>query len=203
MQALTPELQEYWHVPQKGGIIINRVFPESPAEKASLQVGDVILAIDDSALFISKEEESAKLRNLILSYPVDSEIELKVFRNKKVIIKKARLTAAPKAIGLAESHPIPEWGFEIRELTRDIIYQDNLPLDTKGVFVFQVDRASPAGIAGLRIGDIIQEINGKEITNLTIAQEVVQEQLENPKPIKMLKLLSNRSTRFVFIDLKK
>jgi S1-C subfamily serine protease len=203
MQALTPELREYWGVSQKGGVVINWLFTESPAEKAKLKVGDVILAVEDSTLEVTKDEETAKLRNIILNYPIGSEIKLKLFRNSKEIYRKVKLAAAPKAIGVAEGFPVPEWGFEIRELTQDILYQNNLPLDTRGVFVFQVDRASPGGIAGLNIGDIIQEINGKQITDLSTAKRIIEEELNRTNPMQMVKVWSNRATHFVFIDLKK
>lgn len=203
MQALTPELQQYWNVPQDGGIIINQVFPKSPAEKASLKTGDIILAVDDSTLLIKKDEHTARLRNLILSYLPGSEIQLRIFRQGKTLSKKVTLTAAPKAIGLAASFPVAEWGFEIRELTRDIIYQDDLPLNTPGVFVYQVDRASPAGIGGLLIGDIIQEINQQKIRSFDQAKKIITNFIDGTQKMHMLKVLSNRNTRYVFIDLKK
>jgi serine protease Do len=203
MQALTKELKEYWKVPQDGGVIITKVFAESPAEKAKLQSGDIILAVDDSVLHITKEEETANLRNLILSIPPDTSIQLKVFRNGKILNKKLTLIAAPKAIGLAEGFPIPQLGFEIRELTRDIMFLNDLPLNTSGVFVYQVDRASPAGIAGLEVGDIIQEINKQKIENLPEAKKIITYLEKNSPEIYMMKILSGHLTRFVFLDLKK
>jgi len=203
MQALTPELKEYLEVPQDGGIIINQVFPESPAAAAKLKIGDIILAIDDSTLLIKEDDQTAQLRNLILSYAPQAEIQLKIFREGKILQKKVKLTSAPKAIGLAESFPVPEWGFEVRELTRDIIYQDNLPLNTPGVFVYQVDRASPAGIGGLQIGDIIQEIDGREIIDFAGGKEIISAHLNGARQMHLVKVLSNRRTRFVFVDLRK
>lgn len=203
MQALTKELKEYWKVPQEGGVIISKIFPESPAAQAKLQVGDIILAVNDSALLITKEEETANLRNLILSYPPHTSIQLKIFRDGKIFTKKLTLMAAPKAIGIAESYPVPQLGFEIRELTRDVIYMNDLPLSTTGVFVFQVDRASPAGIGGLKTGDIIQEINGNKIENFTDAKELIRRLQEKSQKIYMLKVLTGHITRFVFLDLHK
>jgi serine protease Do len=203
MQALTKELQEYWKVPQEGGVVINKVFSESPAEKAKLQTGDVILAVEDSVLLITKEEQTANLRNLILSYPPNSSVQVKLFRNGKIINKKLTLIPAPKAIGVAESFPVPQLGFEIRELTRDIVFLNNLPLNTPGVFVYQVDRASPAGIAGLEIGDIIQEINGQKIDNLEKSKELINQLQKISQKIYMFRVLSGHMTRFVFLDLNK
>ncbi|OGB60378.1 MAG: hypothetical protein A2Y94_08245 [Caldithrix sp. RBG_13_44_9] len=203
MQALTKELKEYWKVPQEGGVVINKIFPESPAEKSKLQIGDIILAVDDSVLNITKEEETANLRNLVLSIPPKTTIQLKIFRNEKTLNKKLTLIAAPKAIGLAESFPIPQLGFEIRELTRDIIFLNDLPLNTPGVFVYQVDRASPAGIAGLEVGDIIQEINEQKIENLAEGKQLINDLQKSAPKIYMIKVLTGHMTRFVFLDLKK
>jgi serine protease Do len=203
MQGLSEELQKYWNVKQNGGIIINQVYPESPAEKSKLKTGDIILFVNDSTLLITKDEETDKFRNIIRSIPPGEEIQIKIFREGKILTKKIQLTAAPKAIGLAESYPVPDMGFELRELTRDILYQENLPLNTPGVFVYQVDRASPAGIGGLMIGDILQEINNREIKDLESAQKIIVEEKEITKSYYMLKVLTNRSTRFVFLEFNK
>lgn len=203
MQALTKELREYWKVPQEGGVVINKIFPESPAEKSKLQIGDIILSVDDSVLHITKEEETANLRNLILSFPPQTTIQLKIIRSGKTLNKKLTLIAAPKAIGLAESFPIPQLGFEIRELTRDIIFLNDLSLNTPGVFVYQVDRASPAGIAGLEVGDIIQEINEQKIENLAEGKQLVNDLQKSAPKIYVIKVLTGHMTRFVFLDLKK
>jgi serine protease Do len=203
MQALTRELKDYWKIPQEGGIIINNVFSQSPAEAANLKTGDIILAVDDSTLNVENDEETAMLRNLILSQTPGTTVTMKIFRNGKIFRQKVKLVTAPKAIGLAESYPVPQLGFEIRYLTRDILYADKLRLNTPGVFVYQVDRASPAGIGGLAIGDIIQEINSESINNLEEAKHILVEALKTNKQMYMLKVLSNHRTRFVFIDLKK
>ncbi|HFE64203.1 MAG TPA: PDZ domain-containing protein [Caldithrix sp.] len=128
---------------------------------------------------------------------------MKIFRQGKFLQKTVRLTAAPKAIGLAQKYQVPQLGFEIRELTRDILYQENLPLSTPGVFVFQVDRASPAGLAGLSIGSLIQRINEQPVKNLAAAQKIIEQELNDKTQKIMLQVLEHRSTRFVFIDLKK
>ncbi len=201
MQGLTPGLQKYWNVPQKGGVVIDRVYPESPAQKAGLETGDVILQVNDSTLRVQKDEETDRLRNLIRSIPPGNTVRLKIFRQGKILHKKVRLTAAPKAVGLAESYPVPRLGFELRELTRDILYEQNLPLSTPGVFVYQVDRASPAGIAGLPIGAILQQINETPINNLDDARKMIEAITKTKSKKIMLKVLDNRSTRFVFIDL--
>ncbi|MBN2365119.1 MAG: PDZ domain-containing protein [Calditrichaeota bacterium] len=203
MQALTKELKNYWKVPQEGGVVIDRVFAESPAAEAGLHTGDVILSVNDSILKVVEDNETAELRNIILTEKPGTVVDLTIFRNGKILPRKVKLTAAPKAIGRAESYPVPELGFEMRELTRDILYQEDLPLNTPGVFVYQVDRASPAGIGGLETGDIIQEINENPVSGLDDAGTKIEKLLEKKQKIFMLKVLSYRQSRFVFIDLEK
>ncbi|GAB4379903.1 MAG: hypothetical protein Kow0042_29700 [Calditrichia bacterium] len=203
MQGLSSGLAELWKVPQGFGVVVREVFPESPAEKAGLQEGDVILSVDDSLLRVQKDEETARLRNIIREIPPGRMVKFRIFRKGKIFLKNVRLEAAPKAINVAENYLIPELGFEVRELTRDVLYERDLPLSTEGVFTYQVDRASPAGLAGLRIGDIIQELNGQPVRNLETARTLFSKALENTGRKIMLKVREDHSTRFVFIDLKK
>ena len=114
-----------------------------------------------------------------------------------------KLETAPKSISLAQKYAVPQLGFEMRELTRDILYQSDLPLNTPGVFVFQVDRASAAGIGGLQIGDILQEINDAPVKDVDEAKIAVEKAQADGRSRYMFKVLSDRETRFVFLDLKK
>ena len=203
MQGLTPALREYWHVPQDGGVVINRVYPQSPAEKAGLQEGDIILKVNGEPLPVQKDEDTARLREIIRSMPPGTTVQLTIFRNGKIIRKSLTLEQAPVAIGVAERLPVPEVGFELRELTRDILHQENLPLDFPGVYVYQVDRASPAGIAGIQIGDIIQKIDGVAVPDIRSARKFFEEFSKKAQKKMMVQVLRDRETRFLFIDLTK
>jgi S1-C subfamily serine protease len=159
--------------------------------------------VEDSVLLVKDDDQTAKLRNLVREYPPDMKIKMKIFRDGQVITRTVKLEAAPKSISLADKYAVPKLGFELRELTRDILYQSDLPLNTPGAFVFQVDRASPAGIGGLQIGDIVQEINNSPVKDITEAKAVLGKSQEEGTTRYMFKVLSDRETRFVFIDLKK
>lgn len=200
MQALNRDLQKYWHVPQNGGIIINQIYQDSPAERAGLKTGDVILQVNDSTLLVQKDEETGRLRNLVREYPPGKTLSVKIFRKRKILEKEVIPTAAPGAIGMARSFAVVSLGLEIRELTRDILYENNLSLNLPGVFVYQVDRASPAGLAGLQVGDIIQEIDEKPVQTFEKAVQIISGLSKSSSKIIRLKVLNNQETRFVFID---
>lgn len=200
MQALTPELKEYWKVPSKGGIVVDRVYPESPAENAGLRVKDVIIAFGEKDVDIKRNEDLNQFRETITQQDPGNTIKLKIFRDGKVRDKKVTLTSAPRAIDLAAKYQLSTLGIEVRELTLDIFYDYDFPLDTKGVYVFQVDRAAPAGLGGLEIGSIITHINGSPIEDLPGFEKTIQEILETEPEKIMFQVQFSRQTEFVFVD---
>ncbi len=203
MQALSKELKEFWAVPSEGGAIINRVFPSSPAANAGLESGDILIAFNGEPLKITEEKELDQLRETIANQKVDSKVELKIFRNKKPRKVTIKLTAAPKAIDLAEKVQLSEIGLEVRELTRDVLYNYHLPLDTKGVYVYQVDRASPVGLAGLSVGYIITEVNGQRVKDLEGFESLMQSLLKSDATNLMFNVRVRRQSLFIFADISK
>ena len=201
MQALTPELREYWRVPAKGGVVVNRVYPKSPAEKAGLQIGDIIIAFNGKSLQINKDEDLESFQEMVRQLPPGAKVTLQLFRKGKILTRQLHLEAAPLAIDLSPKFQLEELGIEVRELTRDVLYNNNLPLNTPGVYVFRVDPASPAGLAGLEIGDIIQKVNRRPVKNLRDFQKQITKIVKtHPKKLEFF-VLSGRVTRFVYVDI--
>ncbi len=200
MQALTPELKNYWHIDAPGGVIIDRVYPDSPADKAGLNVKDVIVSFNEQPLDIQRDEELGRFREMIARETVGETLPLKIVRNGAVKNKKLKLAAAPRTVDLAEKYQLSELGIEVRKLTRDILYDYNLPLDTKGVYVFQVDRAAPAGLGGLETGSIIKKVNGQPVTDLLDFQQKIEKIMRNKPKKLMFQTQFRRDTQFVFVD---
>ena len=199
MQALTPELKTVWKVPTDGGVVINKIYEKSPAQAAGLKPGDVIIALNGEQLPITKSEDLDIFRNRILQQKPGSTVTLKIFRKGKILTKTVRLAAAPRSIDLAEKYQLPELGFEVRELTPGVLYENDLPLNTKGVYVYRVDRASPAGLGGLDIGEIILQVNGRPVENIArFRTEMTAILKQNPRKIVFF-VRDGRDTRFVFI----
>ena len=200
MQALTPELKTYWNVPEDGGVVVFRVYPESPAEKAGLKMKDVILSIGGKAVDVQRSEELGRFKETISRQPFDEPVACVIFRDGKKMNKTITFTPAPRAVDLAEKLQLSELGMEVRELTADILYDYNLPLDTKGVYVYQVDRAAPAGLGGLEAGSIITAINGKTVENLGDFREKMDNLAATSGKKLMLQTQFRRETQFVFVD---
>ncbi len=202
MQALTPELKNYWKVPAEGGIVIDRVYPNSPAEKSGLQAKDVIIRFDKQDIDIRRDEDLNRFREMVAQRSPGEETAITFFREGQTKEKKVKFEAAPRAIDLAEKYQSSKLGIEVRKITLDILYDYDFPLDMQGVYVYQVDRASPAGLAGLEVGSIITHVNEYPIKDLKSFQETIEKILEDDPEQIMFRTQQHRETQFVFVELK-
>lgn len=202
MQALTPELAAHWGIKSSGGVIVNRVFPDSPAQQAGLSVRDVITSFGGQALGISRDEDLNQMREYITRRSPKDAVTIEVYRNGRRMLQEVTLQSAPRAVDLAEKMQFSELGLEVRELTRDVLYNYHLPLDTGGVYVYQVDRAAPAGLGGLEAGSIITHVNGHPVASLAGFAGQMELALKRVPQWIQLQVQMRRTTDFVFVELK-
>lgn len=176
IQNITPELAKEFGLKKPGGALITDIFKESPAEKAGLQRGDIILEVNGKKI---KDVES--LRNTVAQTKVGSTIKLKVIRNGKHISLKVAVTEFPKNLaevmpgkpkeGMAEKNELV--GLSVIELTTEIAKQLGLPRDEKGVVIVRVEPYSNADEGGFKKGDVIQEMKRKKVNNLRDFNNIV------------------------------
>lgn len=153
-----------------GGVLVGQVEPGTPAAKAGLKRGDIILQIN------GKDVNGAEdLSTLIGSFEPGAPIQLKVWRDGKTLEVPLTLEAQPADVagneGPSSENPSQGSskameGVQVENLTSDILSQLNLPAGTHGVVVDSVDSSSPAAEAGLQQGDVIQEVNHKKVDNV-------------------------------------
>ena len=166
IQEVTPAIAKAIGLPGPEGALVSDVSPNSPGQKAGLQSGDVILAINGTQI-----AESNQLRmNVSLMNPGQTA-KLKVFRNGQTNEITAQVGELPgKKVERASrdsnesSNQVLE-GVSVQDLDARTARQAGLPANTKGVVVTDVDPASPAASAGLKEGDIIQEANHHAVTS--------------------------------------
>ncbi len=203
MQALTTSLKKFWKIPFAGGVVVDKVLPESPAEKAGLQPRDIILAVNNKAVYFDRDQDLQRFREMVINLLSHHKAAFKIFRNGKTIIKNIMMEPAPPSIDLSPKLELPDLGFEVREITRDVLYQNNLPLNTRGLYVFRVDFAAPAGLAGLQIGQIITEVDQNPVRDLQGFKKIIKKSMEATTPKVLLKVLDRHRNRFVFIEKNK
>lgn len=192
IQAITPELAQQFHLKKDSGTLVADVSEGSPAEKAGLQRGDVIIEFDGKEV-----NEPSQLRNMVANTPPGETKELKIIRESEARTLKVTIGELP-----TETEKIPTAyenalnGIAVQNLTPEIYRQLNLPAKMRGVVVTDIESGSPAE-ATLMPGDIIIEIDRKAVTNTDDYRNIAS-QIKTDKIITVL-VYRKGSTLFVTI----
>lgn len=198
MQPFTRQLAKYFGYPQLEGVLINTVLKESPAGKAGLRMGDVILSVAGRKMASEKDADLEVFRNLIREQK-NPLVPFEVFRDGQSINIEVMLGDTPISQFLADEISSPTLGFSVKELTQDIITAKQLEAEATGIWVSKVERAGWADVAGLGIGDLILQVNDQPVENLTSFKEKLKA-LEKEKPQYISLFVKRRAdTRFYFL----
>ncbi len=166
MQDLTPELAEAFQLdPRNGGAVVARVAPSSPAAKAGLRSGDVIIALDGRRV-----HNAASMRNTVGLLQIGQKIKMEILRDGQRQTLTA-IIARPQVTQLDAGTLNPR----LQGITLGNIDEDS-PLYGKieGVVVLDTKPGSPAWRAGLRANDVIVSANRERITNLDDLRRALQ-----------------------------
>ncbi len=159
-EALGIETDDY------NGALVEEVSPESPAEKAGIEVGDVIIAVDGQ-----KISGAGDLRTTIGLKRSGDEVEITVSRNgkkKKIDATLDELNTAPE-LAAGDIHP----GLAGAELVN--YKPGSLPYRGAGVLIESIEPGSPAEFRGLQANDVIAQVGQVPVTNLRDLQNVAKD----------------------------
>jgi len=201
IQSITPGLAKEFGLKNGRGAIVSDVLKGSPAEKAGLRRGDVILEVNDKTV-----NDAESLRTIIAQSEVGSYISLKIMREGGYLSLSAKVAELPEEIAKASPEEQEERftdgntlsGFSVIDLTPEIAMQLGLSKGEKGVVVIRVDPYSSAEDAGLKKGDVIQEINKRRITNLRDFNSIISHIKEGDSIL----LFVNRGERRFYLTFK-
>ncbi|MDH3256640.1 MAG: DegQ family serine endoprotease [Nitrospinota bacterium] len=157
IQKITPDLAESFNLDRTEGALVGDVIPNSPAEKAGIKRGDVIVKFD-------KEEVRTMeaLPKIVGSTTPGKAVKVEVIRDGKVKVLDVTIAVLKdEEIKVAALDPM---GIQVQDITADIAQSLNLD-DVEGVLVSDVTPGEPGGEAGLKRGDIISEVNRSKVKN--------------------------------------
>jgi serine protease Do len=167
IQDITPAMARAMNVEESRGALVSDVTQGGPAQRAGLQRGDIILTVNGEPV-----DDSRDLRFTIASLRPGTTARLEVLRDGRRQDISVDLGELPRQAQVEEPTPPRDGGsaavlgIQIQELTPQIRQQLQLPPNTTGVLVARVQPGSRAAEAGLTRGDVIQEVNRREVRNV-------------------------------------
>jgi serine protease Do len=173
IQDVTQPMAQAFGMKEARGVVISDITEGSPADRAGLRRGDVILEVNGEPAV-----DSASVSLRISQFAPGSRARLTILRDNKQQEITATLGELPAERERAQAGPSGEsgqarLGISAQELTPSIARQLGLPSGTTGVLVADVQPGSVAAEAGLRRGDVIQEVNRRPVRSVTDFQRAV------------------------------
>jgi serine protease Do len=178
IQPLTPELAKSFNAKDTKGVLISDVIGDSPAAKAGLKPGDILLEFDGK-----KVEAPADLQRTVGLAQPGHEAKMKVWRDQGEKTVDIKIGEAPddKETPARPSRVTPSTlGLEVRPITPDIARQLNLK-SNDGVIVARVEDGSAAGEAGVQRGDVIREINRQKVRSMADYERLTKDVKEGDR----------------------
>ncbi|MFB3886451.1 MAG: DegQ family serine endoprotease [Thermodesulfobacteriota bacterium] len=165
VQEVTPALAKSFDLKEKKGALVAQVFSGSPAEKAGIERGDIIVEFDGKEVATSKD-----LPSMVASTPVGKSVSIKLWRDGKVLDRQLKVGEMEEKVEVSRAPSQKSLGITVQNLTPEIAKGLGLRGGT-GVVVTQVEPGSPAADAGIQTGDVIREVNRTPVKN---AEDFVQ-----------------------------
>ncbi len=194
IQNMTPELAESFDIDEKKGILVAQVSEDSPAEKAGLKVGDLIVRYQGE-----KITEVADFRNRVALTPPGTASNLTVIRNgkRKVINVNIGTLEDGQVAASASTGTADELGLTVQTLTADLARQFDAKAG-QGVVVTEVKPGSVAAMAGIRNGTVILQVNKMDVNSIADFQRAVKKRSGDKR---VLLLVSDRGmSRYVVLS---
>jgi serine protease Do len=194
VQELTEELAESFGLKKARGALVTDVEDDSPARKAGLQRGDIILEINGQTL-----ENLSDLPRIVAALPVGAKARMTLFRDGRT--KEARVTIGtqdrdqqPAKREVAKSKNL--LGLSVIDITPEIKSRYRLSVE-KGVLVAAVEADGPAA-GTLHAGDVILELNGEPVESAAALHAL----LGNSKSNQLVRLLVQRRDQTLYATVR-
>ena len=162
LQALDRELADYLGVGEATGVLINHVVPGSPADEAGLRPGDIVTRFGERAVEAEKEEDLGIFQRVVARVTPGTVVEIGFLREGEAGDARLEIGEQPKLEG---DELETEYGFHVQEITSHLARAHRLD-STEGAFVTFVADGSPAREAGLRMGDVVVQVEDLPVSGL-------------------------------------
>ncbi|MFV1951515.1 MAG: DegQ family serine endoprotease [Nitrospinota bacterium] len=190
IQKVTPDLAKSFNLSESEGALVADVMPKSPAEKAGLKRGDVIIEFNGK-----KIKSMEELPMIVASIKPDSMAEVVIIRNGKQ--KRVKATIAELKDEKKTLLSTRKLGMNVQDITPEIAQSLGLE-ESDGVLVANVEAGSAAENAGILRGDVIVQVNRQDIKNITDYKKIMDKGREGDTILFLIK----RGSSTIYVALK-
>jgi serine protease Do len=175
LQPVTPALAKEFKLPTEAGAIVSSVVPESPAQRAGMKDGDVVVELNGKPV-----ADLRHFRLMVSQTAPKTKVTMKVYREGKAVSLTATLGELPNelAVNTLEAPEAPESSpldnLALKDLSTEVRRQLDAPDSVKGAVVTAVPEESAASTAGLTVGDVIIEINRAPVADAAAANKLAR-----------------------------
>lgn len=176
-QVVTPILAKALKLPDNTqGVRLTQLYPNSAAQAAGLQIGDIITKLDGLPIEVEATEDEDVFPAMIRQYKIGSTVELTVLRKSagaawnKPQIKKLKLPQAPKGERELQTYRDENFGITLRSITYMDRIRGNAAPSEAGVMVTAVEEGGWGALAGLEAGHVIRSIDGQVVRSMEAAR---------------------------------
>jgi serine protease Do len=199
-QVLSRKLAKAMNLQGKKGVRITQVYPNSSAQQAGFQVGDILTHVDGLIIDASESQDSEVFETMIRAYRVDDLVNFNVVRNGQKVFVSAKLVKMPTSKEQLQVYQDLRLEFE----ARDVSYMDQITNQWKelesGAMITQVDSGGWAAVAGLRAGDLIKAVNHKVVDNVRDLQLKIE--MAESKKNRNIVFFVKRGIHTLFVELE-
>ena len=196
IQTVTKDIADVEKLDEPRGALVASVAENSPSDKGGIKAGDIILEFDGQII-----NEMSELPRIVAETEVGKKVNLKVWRNKREITKQIILgrleTSEDFSQGLVTEKPkedeIEGLKIKVRLLSKDDIRDRNLPKNTTGLVITQIEKDSP--INYLQVNNIIVEAQKKKINTIGDLDNIVKLALKGTDKSLLIAIYNNNNQR--------
>lgn len=199
IQDVDENLAKSFNLKKAGGILVSEVTKDSPADKAGLKQGDVLIKLNGTVL-----EDVNDLRNRVALIIPKTRADLEIIRDGKsknieVVIGEQPTNFNRNGSTNNGRNSLEDFGLSFQELTPELAEQLGYQGE-RGIVVGDVQPGSAADSAGLKPGHLVQEINKSPVTNMKDLEKVLKK-ADNPKRL-LLRVKLGRHSQYVVLVAK-